>query len=60
MIGSLRAKDCLLQDLSISSYHAGYFDVPQLYWIEFFTSQSTFFQSCQDESSWVEPVLSRG
>ena len=26
-----------------------------LFW--FFTSQSTIFQSCQDRSSWVEPVL---
>ena len=24
-----------------------------------FTSQSTLFQSCQDGSSWVEPILSR-
>ena len=26
----------------------------------YITSQSTIFQSCQDESSWVEPVLSSG
>ena len=26
----------------------------------FFTSQSAFFQSCCDRSSWDEPVLSRG
>ena len=29
-----------------------------LFW--FFTSQSTFYQSCWDRSSWVETVLSRG
>ena len=28
--------------------------------ILFFTSQSTFFQSCWDRSSWIKPVLSRG
>ena len=30
-----------------------------VYLIWFFTSQSTIFQLCQDESSWVEPVLSK-
>ena len=28
--------------------------------VRYFTSQSTIFQSCGDEYSWFEPVLSRG
>ena len=28
--------------------------------LDFFTSQSTSFQSCRDGSTWLEPVVSRG
>ena len=31
----------------------------KLFLFLFFTSQSTIFQLCRDESSWVEPVLSK-